>query len=62
MVITWPLEGLSGVVKRVVVVDEAAHAIGPAVISATALNRAGIHRLRDPCLEVIRRLNVTMAE
>lgn len=62
MVMTEPLGGFSGVVKREVVVDEVAHATGPAAAKASALNSTGIHRPRDPCLEAIRRLNVTMAE
>jgi hypothetical protein len=62
MVMTDPLDGLSGVVKRDVVVDEAAHAAGPAVSNARALNSTGINRPSDTCLEVIPRLNATMGE
>jgi hypothetical protein len=61
MVMTAPLDGLSGVVNRVVVVGEDAHAAGP-VTNARALNRAGIKRLRDTCLEFVRRLKATMVE
>jgi hypothetical protein len=53
---------LSGVVKREVVVDADAHAAGPAVTNARALNSTGINRLRDTCLVEIRRLSATMGE
>jgi hypothetical protein len=59
MVMTAPLDGLSGVVNRVVVVLDNAHAAGP-VTNARALNSTGIHLLGDTCLEVIRRLNATI--
>ena len=62
MVMTAPLDGLSGVVNSEVVVDADAHAAGPAVPNARALNSTGINRPRDTCLEVIRRLNATMGE
>jgi hypothetical protein len=62
MVITAPLDGASGVVKSEVVVDEVAHAAGPAVANARALNSTGINRPRDTRLEDIRRLSATMGE
>ena len=39
-----------------------AHAAGPPVTNARALNSTGINRPRDTCLEGIRRLNATMGE
>jgi hypothetical protein len=62
MVMTDPLDGLSGVVNNEVVVDAAAHAAGPPATNARALNSTGIHLPRDTCLEVIRRLNGVMGE
>jgi hypothetical protein len=59
-VMTEPLDGFWGVVKRVVVVEEVAHAAGPAVTNARALNSTGIHRRKDPSLEFMRRVNATV--
>jgi hypothetical protein len=61
MVITAPLDGFCGVVKSDVVVEDAAHAAGPAS-NARELNSTGIKRRRDTCLEVIVRFNESMAE
>jgi|ERR1700678_1534222 hypothetical protein len=62
MVITAPLAGASGVMKRDVVVGEIAHAAGMAVSNARALNSIGLIRRRDACLGIIRRLRATMGE
>jgi len=58
---TVPLDGLLGVVNREVVVDESAHAAGPGT-NARAPNSTGMKRLKNACLEVVRRLNATMVE
>ena len=58
---TAPLDGVSGVVKREVVVEDAAHADELAT-NARALNKTGIMRLKDTGLEVIRRVTATMVE
>jgi hypothetical protein len=60
MVMTAPLEGLSGVVKSEVVVAADAHAAGPPATNAKALNKTGIHRPRDTRLEVTLHLGAKM--
>ena len=62
MVMTAPLDGLSGVVNSVVVVAADAHAAGPPATNARALNNTGIHRPRDNRREVTLRLSATMVE
>jgi hypothetical protein len=62
IVITVPLDGVSGVVNSEVVVGAAAHAAGPPTTNARALNSTGTHRPRDTCLEVIWRLNGVMGD
>jgi predicted metal-dependent peptidase len=62
MVMTAPLDGLSGVVKSEVVVEAVAHAAGPADTNARAPNSTGIHRPGDIRREVMRRLNATMVD
>jgi hypothetical protein len=44
------------------VVGDIAHAAGTTTTKARALNSTGIHRLRDSCLEVKRRLIATIGE
>jgi hypothetical protein len=61
MVMTAPLDGVLGVATREVVVEDAAHANGPAT-NARALNRTGIMRLRDTGLEDLRRIRATIVE
>jgi hypothetical protein len=63
MVMTAPLDGVSGVVNSDVVVDEVAHAAGPAVPNARAPNSTGTNRrAKANCLEGIQRLNATMGD
>jgi hypothetical protein len=62
MVITAPLDGLSGVVNKEVVVAADAHAAGPPAANARALNNTGIHRLRKTFVEGTRRLSATMVD
>jgi hypothetical protein len=51
------------VVNSDVVVDEVAHAAGPAIPNARALNSTGtMRRPRDNCLEEIERLNATKGD
>ena len=62
MVMTVPLDGVSGVTNRDVVVALDAHAAGTAVTNARALNNSGINRLKDACREIRRRLTATWVE